>query len=92
MRPYGVNTQTGKSALNPGVEADEMARTAKEAHGKVCLLALLNPHENLSESCCPEECSAWSWNSGGEANEDRIGHCVLAGEAADSRPGIRKAS
>jgi hypothetical protein len=74
------------------MEADEMARTAKEAHGNVCLLVLLNPNENLSESCCPEECSAWSWSDGGETNGERIGHCVLAGEAANFRPAIRKAS
>jgi len=63
-----------------------MATTAMAARGKVCLMVLVNPHENPSEKCRPEECSAWSWDNDGDAAGNRLGHCILAGEAARSRP------
>jgi len=68
------------------MEADAMATTAMAARGKVCLMVLVNPHENPSEKCRPEECSAWSWDNDGDAGGNRLGHCILAGEAARSRP------
>ena len=63
-----------------------MATTAMEARGKACLMVLVNPHENPLSECRPEECSAWSWDDDGNADGNRLGHCILAGEAARSRP------
>jgi hypothetical protein len=68
------------------MEADAMATTAMEARGKACLMVLVNPQENPSEKCRPEECSAWSWDDDGNASVNRLGYCLLAGEAARSRP------
>jgi hypothetical protein len=38
------------------------------------------------EICRPEACSAWSWDDDGDAGGNRLGHCILAGEAARFRP------
>jgi len=68
------------------MEADAMATTAMEARGKICLMVLVNPHENPLEICRPEACSAWSWDDDCGAGGNRRGHCILAGDAARSRP------
>ena len=67
-----------------------MATTALEARGNVCLLVLVNSHGEPLEICRPEECSAWSWESGCGAGDSRIGYCVLAGEASRPHPVARK--
>ena len=67
-----------------------MATTAMEARDNVCLVVLVNSHGNPLEKCRPEECSAWSWEDGCNADGSRLGHCALAGEAARSRPGKPK--
>lgn len=59
-----------------------MATTATEARGKVCLMALVNANENPFETCRPGECSAWAWGEACNASGIRLGHCILAGEAA----------
>jgi hypothetical protein len=64
------------------MEADAMATTAMEARGKVCLMVLVNANENPFEKCRPGECSAWTWEEGCNAGGNRLGHCILAGEAA----------
>lgn len=63
-----------------------MAMTAMEARGNVCLLGLVNFHGNPLDNCLPEECSAWSWGDDCNASGNRLGYCVLAGEAALPRP------
>ena len=67
-----------------------MATTAMEARDNVCLLALVNSHGDSQDRCCPEECSAWSWEDGCNASGSRVGFCILAGEAARSRHAKRK--
>jgi hypothetical protein len=67
-----------------------MATTAMEARGNVCLLVLVTPHGEPMDKCRPEECSAWSWEDGCNAIGSRLGHCILAGEAARNRPVKRK--
>jgi hypothetical protein len=71
------------------MEADAMATTAMEARGKVCLMVLVNANENPFEKCRPGECSAWAWEERRNASGNRIGHCILAGEAAWTANKIR---
>jgi hypothetical protein len=68
------------------MEADAMATTAMEASDKACLMVLLNPYDNPLEKCRPGECSAWSWDDDCNAGKNRLGHCVLAGDAARCCP------
>jgi hypothetical protein len=66
------------------MEDATMGTTAMEARGNVCLLVLVHPNENPYETCCPEECSVWSWEEGCNASGNRLGHCILVGETLRS--------
>ncbi|HEY6072633.1 MAG TPA: hypothetical protein VIV15_04375 [Anaerolineales bacterium] len=68
-----------------------MVTTAKEACSKVCLQVMVNSCGSPMDTCLPGECSAWEWEDGREEGGERIGHCALAGRAANPPPEVRPA-
>ncbi len=67
-----------------------MVTTAKEAVGTVCLSVLVNYQRCRMDMCLPGECSAWEWDTDKDDGSERLGHCLLAGEAAMPQGGRKR--